>query len=144
METWSLNALSITTSYIGKPIWLDDATSARRMTKFAKVSIEITAQSTLVIKFQLNYNLSTKEISVPYDYIPPKWCTCNVFGREEPIHAEQTKPQWIPKTTPSTEAPPAKQHEFQAESSGPVEERTECRIFRWLRFPKSTIAAQWK
>ena len=105
LQFWTDEGLSHISSAVGRPIHVDSLTSSKRRLNFARICVEVSANSQLIDSFDLemeiNGNIEKVEISVEYQWRPKTCHSCKIFG-----HSDSTCPKmatataWKPKNLP--------------------------------------------
>lgn len=72
LEFWTAEGLSCIASTIGKPLYVDKATEKQQRLDFARICIEIDAESDPPDEVQIKMNGQSVVVRVEYQWLPPK------------------------------------------------------------------------
>ncbi|KAK1316674.1 hypothetical protein QJS10_CPA05g01846 [Acorus calamus] len=92
---WGLRLISKLASAIGKPLYMDTATASRSRVAFARVCIEISAQSELPDSVLYREEGIWKDIPVEYEWKPSPCPNCSTFGHSSAQCAVTSKQQKV-------------------------------------------------
>lgn len=79
-ECWTAEGLGRIASTIGKPLHVDKATEKQMRLDFARVCVEIDAESELPDEVQIKVNGHSIVVQLEYQWLPAKCAKCKVFG----------------------------------------------------------------
>lgn len=80
LECWTEEGLSRITSTIGRPLHVDIATAQQQRLDFARVCVEVSANSNLPNCIQIRNGVDSVTVNLEYQWLPPKCGLCKVFG----------------------------------------------------------------
>ncbi|KAK1307315.1 hypothetical protein QJS10_CPA10g01534 [Acorus calamus] len=83
LHMWGTRLISKLASAVGKPLYMDTATASRSRVDFARVCVEISAQSELPSSILYREESIWKEIPVDYEWKPSPCPQCRTFGHSE-------------------------------------------------------------
>ncbi|KAK1318276.1 hypothetical protein QJS10_CPB04g00872 [Acorus calamus] len=95
LHMWGLRLISKLASAIGKPLYMDTATASRSRVAFARVCIEISAQSELPDSVLYREEGIWKDIPVEYEWKPSPCPNCSTFGHSSAQCAVTSKQQKV-------------------------------------------------
>lgn len=82
MEFWNGDGLSRIASSVGTPLFMDELTASGNRISFARVCVNIQADSLFPDSFSITSEGDSVEIRVEYQGVPSRCAHCNVFGHE--------------------------------------------------------------
>lgn len=93
LEFWDGEGLSRVASAVGVPLFMDQLTSSSNRVSFARVCVNIQADSPFPKSFLLANEGESVEVRVEYQGVPTRCAHCNVFGHETKscVSAQVTK-----------------------------------------------------
>lgn len=80
LECWTQEGLSRITSTIGKTLHVDIATAQQQRLDFARVCVEVSANSDLPKTIQIRHGLESVTVFIEHQWLPPRFSKCKVFG----------------------------------------------------------------
>lgn len=80
LECWTEEGLSHIASTIGRPLYVDNATAQQQRIDFARICVEVSANSNFPKSIQVRHGLESVNVTLEYQWLPPTCGLCKVFG----------------------------------------------------------------
>lgn len=103
LSYWTSNGLSYIASSIGRPIAIDDTTAKLDPLPFARICVEVKADSNFPKSINVAIigedGLSYVPVAVDYQSKPPICSSCKIFGHSTSKCPKVVKQHWVPKAS---------------------------------------------
>lgn len=105
LEFWTDKGLSYIASAVGKPLYADNMTTAVQRIQYARICIEVSPESQLPEKFELEVDGGNLvEIAVEYNWVPKICAQCKEFGHTTSKCPKKVRHEWQAKKSKDQEA----------------------------------------
>jgi len=124
LSYWNNDGLSYLASSIGKPISVDATTAKLEPLPFARICVEVNAESNFPSSIKVavlhDEDLNYVPVTVEYQSKPSSCSTCHVFGHSLAKCPKKLVPQWVHKTNEASSSgvPPIVENDWKVISKG--------------------------